>query len=235
MKQEAIKDLGTITFIKRKNTRRINVRIEAQGQIKVSLPYSIAYNTAKSFILENKSYIQERLAHLNARLTVFDTNTSFHTMWHTLVMQANGCKQPEYTIDNHQIKVNYPKNLPANDATVQQTARLAIEHTLKKEAKIYLPRRTKELALKYHFNYNKVFVKNIKTLWGSCSYKNNINLNIHLMRLPRHLIDHIILHELVHTVFKNHGPQFQQLLRSISEYDPQVLKVELKKYTPQMY
>jgi predicted metal-dependent hydrolase len=58
------------------------------------------------------------------------------------------------------------------------------------------------------FAYNRVFIKNQKTRWGSCSNKNNINLNINLVRLPQELIDYTILHELVHTRIKNHSSKF---------------------------
>ncbi len=64
------------------------------------------------------------------------------------------------------------------------------------------------LSQKHGFNYNRVFIKNQKTRWGSCSGKNNINLNINLARLPDELIDYTILHELVHTRIKNHSRRF---------------------------
>ncbi len=64
------------------------------------------------------------------------------------------------------------------------------------------------LAKKYGFTYNRVFIRNQKTRWGSCSTKNNINLNVNLVRLPDELIDYTILHELVHTRVKNHSRRF---------------------------
>jgi predicted metal-dependent hydrolase len=68
--------------------------------------------------------------------------------------------------------------------------------------------RVEQLARMHGFAYNRVFIKNQKTRWGSCSNKNNINLNINLVRLPQELIDYTILHELVHTRIKNHSPKF---------------------------
>jgi len=68
--------------------------------------------------------------------------------------------------------------------------------------------RVEQLARRHGFSYNRVFIKNQKTRWGSCSNKNNINLNINLVRLPQELIDYTILHELVHTRIKNHSPKF---------------------------
>ena len=92
-----------------------------------------------------------------------------------------------------------------------------------------------ELAKKSNLKYNRLFIKNIKTQWGSCSYKNNINLNLHIMRLPNHLIDYVIYHELCHTVHKNHGPEFWQKLSSLVEGDINELRKELRNFSPQLY
>ncbi len=86
----------------------------------------------------------------------------------------------------------------------------------RKEARDYLPARVHELALRNNFHYSKVSLRNNRSRWGSCSHKNNISLNIRLMRLPGHLTDYVILHELVHTVHKNHGKEFWSLLEKIT-------------------
>lgn len=83
---------------------------------------------------------------------------------------------------------------------------------LRKRAHEYLPRRTAELAREHGFSYRRVSLRRSRTRWGSCSPVNNINLSIFLMQLPEHLIDYVILHELVHTVHKNHSALFWELL-----------------------
>jgi len=76
------------------------------------------------------------------------------------------------------------------------------------QARRQLIDRLAHLADRHGFAYNKVFIRRQKTRWGSCSHKNNINLNIHLVQLPDALIDYTLMHELVHTRIKNHGPRF---------------------------
>ncbi len=85
---------------------------------------------------------------------------------------------------------------------------------LRKQAKKILPKRLSELANLHGFKYNKVAIRNAKTRWGSCSYYNNINLNMHLIKLDNELIDYVILHELCHTIEKNHSKRFWDLLES---------------------
>ena len=75
-------------------------------------------------------------------------------------------------------------------------------------AKVILKNRLEELSEIYGFKYNRVFIRNQKTRWGSCSGKNNINLNINLVRVSNELQDYVILHELVHTKIKNHSIRF---------------------------
>jgi predicted metal-dependent hydrolase len=68
--------------------------------------------------------------------------------------------------------------------------------------------RLNDLAAYHGFEYNRVFFRNQRTRWGSCSARNNINLNLKLALLPDELIDYVILHELLHTRIKNHSHKF---------------------------
>ena len=132
------------------------------------------------------------------------------------------------------ILVDIPNTAEVKSPDIQQKIRFAIEETLRKEAKDYLPQRVKELAEKNSFRFKKVSVRNSKTRWGSCSFENNINLNLHLMRLPNHLIDYVILHELVHTKIKNHSKDFWNLLDLITGNSKKLDK-ELKNYRTKIY
>ena len=100
----------------------------------------------------------------------------------------------------------------------------------KQSAKEFLEGRIKVLANKFGFLYNKVTIRNQKTRWGSCSGKNNINLNMKLLNIPNHLIDYVILHELVHTKVKNHSPHFWGSL-DIYVGNAKAIDKELKKYS----
>ena len=86
---------------------------------------------------------------------------------------------------------------------------------LRREARKVLPVRLAELAAEHGFEYNQVRIKHNVPNWGSCSSKGNINLNLNLMRLPEHLRDYVMLHELCHLRHLDHGPAFQALLASL--------------------
>jgi predicted metal-dependent hydrolase len=92
-----------------------------------------------------------------------------------------------------------------------------------------LEKKIADLARKHRFNFNKVYIRNQKTRWGSCSVKNNISLNMKLVRLPEKLSDYVILHELLHTRIKNHGKKFWRELDKIVD-NAKALRTQLREY-----
>lgn len=119
----------------------------------------------------------------------------------------------------------------ARMALVEQTvlARNVESDISPSQARTILVQRLEVLAARHGFTYNRVFIRNQKTRWGSCSHKNNINLNAKLVHLPQSLMDYTILHELVHTRIKHHGPQFWEAL-SKQIPNPRELDRQLNAY-----
>lgn len=100
---------------------------------------------------------------------------------------------------------------------------------LRRQAKAYLPGRLAELAAEHGFSYNQVRIKHNASNWGSCSAKKNINLNLNLMRLPEELQDYVMLHELCHLKYMNHGKEFHALLESVCP-NHKTLRTKLREY-----
>jgi predicted metal-dependent hydrolase len=108
-------------------------------------------------------------------------------------------------------KIEWVKKHQKNMSQIEQKHKNILKNSKEinsAEAKEILITRLNDLTDKTGFNYEKVFVRNQKARWGSCSDKNNISLNIKLVKLPDELIDYVILHELVHTKIKSHSNAF---------------------------
>jgi predicted metal-dependent hydrolase len=113
--------------------------------------------------------------------------------------------------------------------TTCERLRHRFEDIDRQAARKVLSQRVDMLAERHGYRYRRLFVRNQKTRWGSCSARNNISLNVKLVRLPDRLMDYVILHELVHTRIKNHGSQFfAEMDRRIANRSQ--LEAELKQY-----
>jgi predicted metal-dependent hydrolase len=116
----------------------------------------------------------------------------------------------------------------------QQPLSKEVVESRRAEAKRILPDRVARLAAEHGFRYTGLSFRNATSRWGSCSARNTLSLSIHLVRLPDHLADYIILHELCHTREKNHGPRFHALLDRVTGGRHRQLNRELKGYTPKL-
>ncbi len=109
---------------------------------------------------------------------------------------------------------------------------------MRRQARSELVPRLHQLAIENGFTdktgtqpmYNRVAIKNNVTNWGSCSGKNNINLNMRMLRIPKHLCDYVMLHELCHLKYHNHGKEFHSLLNTLCNGDEKSLHRELSEW-----
>lgn len=234
MKEEFIPELGRVHITKRKHSKRITVRYDPTGKIKVSLPRNVSYRAGLEYIRSKTSIIKSKIKNLEKEKNDVDFS-QFRTKWHQVIFKPEERGDTCYQVSDSDILVRFPCQTDRKDPWLQSVIREGVEVALRNEAKSYLPKRISELSSHYGLSFNKLYIKNVKTLWGSCSSKNNINLNIHLMRLPDHLIDYVLLHELCHTIHKNHSHIFWRCLNKMTHGKAMKLSKELKNYHPRLY
>ena len=93
----------------------------------------------------------------------------------------------------------------------------ALRIWLRLRAKDALPPLLRELSATFWPDQpvNRVFVKELRSRWGSCSSRRNVNLNCRLLFLPPDLVRHVMLHELCHLLEMNHSAAFYAHLRTV--------------------
>jgi len=88
------------------------------------------------------------------------------------------------------------------------------EHYLKykEQARILCEQKARFWAEKMWVSYNRISIKTLKTKWGSCSSKKNLNFNYKILFLSKKDQDYLIVHELSHLVHMNHSSKFWDLV-----------------------
>jgi predicted metal-dependent hydrolase len=82
----------------------------------------------------------------------------------------------------------------------------------KEQARILVHQKIEEINSFYNFKFNRIFIKDQKTRWGSCSSRKNLNFNYKIIFLPNELLEYVITHELCHLKEMNHGKKFWELI-----------------------
>lgn len=99
----------------------------------------------------------------------------------------------------------------------------------KARAKQFLKLRVEEINTHYQFEYARISVKDLKSRWGSCSSKKNLNFHYKLLFLPLDLVDYVVVHELCHLKEMNHSEKFWTLVSEIVP-DYKKKREEINKY-----
>lgn len=231
------KDFGKVRMIKSPRARRISISAKPFQPLRITLPVFESFSRAEGFLKEKEKWIQktqDKISKLEDQYTLFNEDTHFHTREHELKVVRSDLDVPKVILKDKEILVRLTEESDIHLPEIQDMIRWGIQAAWRKEAKKYLPVRLNELAGKHQLSYSRVTIKNNRSRWGSCSQKNNINLSLHLMRLPDHLIDYILLHELAHTLHKNHGRRFWRSLEKICP-NAKSLDKEMRGYRMEIY
>ncbi len=229
-----VEPIGEVKLVKNNRSRYMRLRVNSNGQAQVTMPVLSSEKNAIQFVKSKLEWIHQQQKKMKAGLTLFTPESNFQTKFHKLKLVITPHAKLTNHIGNGILQVNIPSKFDIQQPEIQQFIKNIIIKLLHHEAKIYLPKRLSELAAMHNFSFQKVFVKHVKTRWGSCSSVNNINLNIHLMRLPDHLIDYVLLHELTHTRVKNHSKTFWEELEK-SCPGAKSFNKELKNYQADLF
>ncbi len=212
-----IPGIGSVKVRRGLHIKILSIKMAPGRGVWVNVPYGVSERKVKNFVISQQEWIREHLS----KLKVYEKNTGvglginteIKTKFHLLKVHSCDESLPSYRIDGSEIRLFIPAQT-SYERVAPYIENFLIE-VYRLESRRYLPGRVKELADRYGFRYGKLSFRNNLSNWGSCSGEDNISLNIKLMKLPDVLIDYVILHELCHTIEKNHSDRFWALVKRV--------------------
>ena len=223
-------EFGLVKCRRVKGAQYVRLKIKPDGSLLATLPPRAALTNVKELIDESRDELRRMIRSMPVTKVTYSDNMQIGSS-HTLTISHAKTHAPTSRINGQNITVWLPAEMSPLAAAAQDHIREVVKKALTKEAKSYLPRRLKYLADQFGFSYEKVRFSNAKGRWGSCSSRGTISLNVALMRLPRDVIDYILIHELCHTKQMNHSqdfwssveaivPNYKQLRRTLKHESP---------------
>jgi len=198
------KGIGEVCYVKNSRAKNLAIRINQQGEVRVTVPRYMSLKRAESFFRSKQPWVQKRLDGLKQK----DCGNTLPSVG-----------------DNIRVRGRvYPIRLQGQELDVES----AIWRVVGEEAKRHLPGRVADLAGKHGFKISGLKIRRMKSRWGSCTARKSINLNSWLIMLPEHLSDYVILHELVHTRVPNHSEKFWKELDGVTGGLSKMLRKELR-------
>ena len=200
--------------VHRKKVKNINLRIKPNLEVYISVPMNLHRDYIENFIRSKEEWIKSVLKKVE---NVKEKQKDFE--YKTGEIHKFLGKEYNLTVKTGNFNaVSLKNNIRPNEIilTVNENIFENIDEKKKIMEKWYFEN-AKKLFLKFVEKWleildehvEKVAIKPMKTRWGSCNYvKRYINLNTELIKRTPFEIEYVILHELTHLKYPNHGRGF---------------------------
>lgn len=197
----------------RKNVKYINLRVNKYGKVVVSAGEQVPFAVIEEFVQSKALWIITHLAEIEklrserADVSLYDGKTVYYLGKPYELKLERGEKR--IAMEGERILLSAPK-LYSEPLKEEYLAWLKGQAEKKFEEimdKIY------PLVKEYHIARPEIKIRNMKSIWGSCTTTGStIRLNLQLMKADEACIAQVVLHELLHFRYPNHGKSFYDLL-----------------------
>ena len=216
-----IRDVATSTIVvgdiaiavTRKRIKHVHLRVHPpDGRVTISAPNSVRPQTVEAFAAARLAWIRrqrDRLRGQGREAARRFVSGETHYLWgrEYLLSVVERYGKHAVTVGDRQIALFVqPGSEVATRADVMQAWHKSILHAT-------LPPLIRAWEERLNVRLKGYFLRRMKTRWGSCNHRTkHIRLNTELVTKPSHLLDYVLLHEMVHLIVPNHGARFVALM-----------------------
>ncbi len=198
--------------LKRSSKRRsIGLRIDDNG-LTVSVPLRATDSWLHSVLREKADWVVQKLDRWQAKKTppmqwIDGEKIPFRGEQFTLcIIPDSFGSKPQ--IHNDELRLHVPSE--ANPQTIEKQ----VMQWYRREALRVFEECVEHYAPMLGVSPREVKLSSARTQWGSCTVRGVVRLNWQLVKMPLHLIDYVVVHELAHLVEMNHSPAFWRVVQS---------------------
>jgi predicted metal-dependent hydrolase len=196
----------------RKRIKNINVRIDRQGNVKVSAPMKCPLDYIQQFLQKKQDWIATHQARLRA-----------HSLSDTQALQSGEqllFLGQRYTLMIHEHAGRSGVAFEGNQLCcyLNSTATMDVKRTLimtwqRQQMQSLLPALIQKWESIIGVKTNQWGIRAMKTRWGTCNtIKKHICLNLNLIQQPLICLEYVVVHELVHLLEASHNQRFYELM-----------------------
>jgi len=218
--------------LKRKNVKKLNLRIKPDTTVIVSAPPSVSIDDIDAFVIRKSAYISKALGGIKSfsdkdMQRQYVSGEGFRVGGKNFRLKVIEADKNGIESDGIFLKL-YVKDTADTTAKERIVKKFYADKTAAVMNEIL--DRFYEIFRKYNVRKPILKFRTMQTRWGSCSAaKGVITLNPRLIEAPRSCIEYVVMHELCHMMHPNHSHKFYDFL-SIQMPDWRDRKKDLDEY-----
>ena len=204
----------TVVDIQHKNIKNIHLKVFRDLTVVLSVPMEVADGWLINFLVSKSNWIEKQLQKYKQSAgynNLVDIKSGSSTQ---LLGKDRRIIEKE---SNKNYVVEEEKNIVVYANTADNLHQKVLEKWWREMAyRIYQSELDKlylEIFKKYGIEKPTLYVRKMKTLWGSCTpSKSKITINEYLLKANLRCIQYVILHELTHLLYPYHNNDFYTFL-----------------------
>jgi len=200
-------DFGTEIKTLRSRGKYLRLKIDGKtGDVYLYIPRYVSTNEAERFAYSKREWIissrQKVLTRLEKEKLPKDKIWLFGKECR-LVFQG---EQADFK-DEYFVRIPICRN--ADEGKINDE----VLKLYKRELAVYITKEFKEVENLLGLKANGWCIRKMNTRWGSCNiHSGNISFSVNLAKKSKECIDYVILHEIAHLKYANHGSEFKYFL-----------------------
>ena len=216
--------LITISRILRSRRRTIALVITRDARLIVHAPLQTTMTEIETLVEHKRNWITKKLLQVQEkqdlhRMNPFRDGELFRYKGDQYPLKITPRERSIRLNENH---ILFPEKYLANPER-------AMTYWYAHEALRTIAERVEYYTERHGFRHTGITVTGARTRWGSCSPANRLCFSWRLILTPESVIDYVVVHELCHTLEKNHSMKFWNKVGAILP-DYKARRALLKEY-----
>lgn len=198
-----------------KDIKSIRLKVDRDGKVKISAPFSVNLKTIYDFVLSKAKWLDNKVYEISSyqrqnNITSISDNSLIRILGSDYIVILRTAQKNHINIEDNYIII-YSGNI-SDQALIKKHLEIFLRKALLQIVNEYI-KKWCNLIKDKRIVVNRVNIRRMKTLWGSCNRKKQkITINYYLYQTIPHNIEYIVLHELLHFIVQNHSKDFYNLL-----------------------
>lgn len=212
----------------RRKRKTIGIKITHEGEVIITSPFNISEDSILNIVKKKEKWITNKLQLFSQRKIYkdreFKSGEKLLYIGKELELEIDNLNENKsFNLDNYNLNNDLVKILDkkvivyidVNKHNIEDVIRELIIRFYRMEAEKLLKKRTYYYSNIIGVSFNRITVKDQKTIWGSCSSRKNINYSYRLIMAPIDIIDYVVVHELCHLIHMDHSKAYWDKVESI--------------------
>lgn len=199
--------------IVRSHRRTISVHIEPDGDVIVKAPKLMPTFMINNFISSHQDWIDKHLTRIKKVPVVKRAKDQYLYLGQMLTLEPSSVTKISVKNDT----LFFPQSLLFRKDKELLNWYLS-------ESKRVITLQTEKYALEMKTEFKEITFSDTKSQWGRCTQDNRLQFNWRLIMAPAMVLNYVVVHELAHTIEKNHTQMFWMKVRGITPSYRQQIK-----------